>query len=171
MQKEVTVELRRGYNKSSGGPFNISARIAGGAGYVPGQSIDVEIDVSNNDTQHAIVSFNVILFRVCVNFIAYFSKEIILIFYHFQKIIYFKSENSKHQKTSYAILNDQFATGCQPKQHKKFNLYLKVPKTVPTDTESSKLIKIEHIIQVSCCEDIYFESRLNSCYSFGMFFF
>lgn len=43
-------------------------------------------------------------------------------------------------------MNEQFATGCQ---HKKFNIYLKVPQTPPTDTETSKLIKIEYFVQVS----------------------
>lgn len=55
--------MRRGYNNYSAGPFKISARIAAG-GYVPHQTINVEFDVSNNDTQQAIVSFYVRLFRV-----------------------------------------------------------------------------------------------------------
>lgn len=66
-QKELTVELRRGYNRYLAGPINISARLPDGAGYVPGQSINVEFDVDNKDMKHAIVSFNVRLFRVSIN--------------------------------------------------------------------------------------------------------
>lgn len=68
--------------------------------------------------------------------------------YQFQKTTCFKSEISKHQKTSYGLLCDQFSTGCQPKQCKKLDFYLRVPKTPPTDTETSKLIKIEYIVEV-----------------------
>lgn len=79
--------MRRGYNNYSAGPFNISARIAAG-GYVPHQTINVEFDVNNNDTQQAILSFYVRLFRVRINCNA-FVHDLCIVF-QFIFNIYFR---------------------------------------------------------------------------------
>lgn len=46
------------------GPYKISACIEKGSFYVPGQTIQVDIDIENKDAKHAIESFNMKLIRV-----------------------------------------------------------------------------------------------------------
>lgn len=135
------------------GPYNISARIADGSFYLPGQSIKVEFDVENKDVQSAI-SFSVKLCRVRINCSAFCKRTqyrslipFFFIYYH-QKIIYSKSEGSKHKLTTSQCFDNQITNGCQPKQHKNYVIYLKVPEAC-SPTETSKFFQVEYFIKVS----------------------
>lgn len=69
----------------------------------------------------------------------------------FQKTVYRKSEDSKHRKTEYIVVNKRHVSDCicECDSCKTFPMSIKVPAMIPrTDTETSAIIKISYLISV-----------------------
>lgn len=120
------------------------ARTAVG-GYVPGQTINFELDVSNKSDQ-AISKFTVQLIKVSVRV---FTKKCIAftMIILLKQITYREYPNSIRHKDETIVITEEEACGCDINQDQVIKVNIKVP-SVPPNISTSNIIKVRYYCRV-----------------------
>lgn len=128
-------------------------------GYVPGQTINVEVDVDNKSEANA--EFSVKLFKVNI----YDPKPAAWlppnrsIQFSFQDIIYQIYPNGEKQRQESILICEKSRIGrSRMYSVESYRVSLLIPPIPPTDTDSSKICKVRYFLQVS--EDVEWQSYL-----------
>lgn len=77
------------------------------------------------------------------------TLSIIIVFYLLQRVTLLHHTNQNRQKTENWTMTKIKADGCDKYQNKVIRVNLSVPAVPPTDTSSSKIIKVRYVIRVS----------------------